>query len=281
VPGVLDSITCRAVLQEPRRGQPPLSTPAAVADALADVPRPVPAPMAASPPPSLNLRSEAPDSIDSSPSIPPIPLPPRPAPSGGTFSRALVIVVVVLIMAAVGLGAWTIGRSLGQPDTPQATSSRPPATAAPKAKAVKPANARGFDPSGDNQEHPDIAGAAIDGKPSSDWHTDSYNSAEFGNLKKGVGLLLDMGKPVQVSDVVVSLGDTKGASLQLKVGDSADLGALKTVADKSDATGSVTLTPGKAATGQYVLIWFTRLPTFEGKFRGTIYEVVVHSPGSA
>jgi hypothetical protein len=193
-----------------------------------------------------------------------------------------VIVVVVLIMAAVGLGAWTIGRSLGQPDVPQAKASQTTTTAAPKAaKAVKPVKAQGFDPSGDKQEHPDIASDAIDGKPSTDWHTDSYNSADFGNLKKGVGLLLDMGRPTQVSDVVVSLGNTKGASLELKVGDSPDLGALKTVANQSGASGSVTLTPGKTASGQYVLIWFTRLPSFEGTFRGTIYDVVVHSPGSA
>ncbi len=279
VSGLLDAITCRALFQEPRRGQPPLTSPAAVAEALADVPRPAPLPV---PPPALNgppgPPSEPLDAVGST--MPPYVYPPAaPRPVG----RLLVIGVIVIVMAAVGLGAWTIGRNLGGSDTlPQAQASvAPPTTAPSKLETVKPKKAKGFDPSGDGEEHQEIASHAIDGKPSSEWHTDSYNSAEFGNLKKGVGLLLDMGKKVQVADVVVSLRDTKGSSLELKVGDSAKLSSLKTVASKSGATGSVTLTPDKSPTGRYVLIWFTRLPTFEGQFRGTIYDVVVHSPGSA
>jgi hypothetical protein len=163
------------------------------------------------------------------------------------------------------------------PPSPTASQAAPTAG---EAKEVKPVKAQGFDPLGDRTEHPEIAADAIDGKDSTDWHTDSYNSADFGRLKKGVGLLLDMGKSIRVSDVVVALGG-KGSSVELKVGDSNDLDALKTVANQDNASGTVTLTPEKEATGRYVLIWFTRLPAFEGRFRGTIYDVVVHSPGSA
>jgi hypothetical protein len=46
-------------------------------------------------------------------------------------------------------------------------------------------------------------------------------------------------------------------------------------------SGTVTVKPEKRATGQFVLIWFTRLPHYEGGYRGTIYDVAVHSPGSA
>ncbi|MBO4269403.1 serine/threonine protein kinase, partial [Microbispora triticiradicis] len=83
------------------------------------------------------------------------------------------------------------------------------------------------------------------------------------------------------ADVTVSLGDAAGATVQLKVGDAADLGSLRTLAEAKGASGTVTLTPSKATTGQYVLIWFTRLPPYAGKYRGTIYEVTVHSPGPA
>ncbi len=282
VPGALDNITCRAVLQEPRRNQPPLASPAEVAEALADVPRPSPVPAPA--PPAIGLRSEAPSGLTmaGSPQLTMV----GPAPGGTPISRALVIAVVAIVMVAVGLGAWTIGRNLAQPggSSGQAAPSPTASGAVPtkgSVEAVKPAKAQGFDPLGDRTVHPEIAANAIDGKDSTEWHTDSYNSAEFGRLKKGVGLLLDMGKSVRVSDVVVSLGGTKGASLELKVGDSNDLDDLKTVADHDKASGTVTLTPDKEASGRYVLIWFTRLPAFEGRFRGTIYDVVVHSPGSA
>ncbi|RCG30096.1 serine/threonine protein kinase [Sphaerisporangium album] len=286
VPGFLDAITCRALLQEPRRGLPPLATPADVAEALAEVPRPAPVPVSAIPP-ALGFRSEAPDALDHT--MPPRqqesshpPVQPRPPRSGGVAGRVMVTVVVLLIIAAVGIGAWTLGQNLGKRDTaasPSASASKPPP---PKIVTVKPASATGFDPLGDDlAEHPETAHLAIDGKASTEWHTLSYQTADLGGLKEGVGLLLDMGKATAVSDVVVSLGDRPGATIQLKVGDSPDLKALKTAAKQENVSGTVTLTPAKATTGQYVLIWFTRLPAFDAKFRGTIYEVVVNSPGSA
>ncbi|MGI5162536.1 protein kinase family protein [Microbispora sp. CA-102843] len=290
VPGYLDAITCRALLQEPRRGLPPLATPADVAEALAEVPRPAPAPVTTAPP-ALNLHSEAPDRLGMSTMPPHMPShmahqmtmaggPPRP--QTGTASKILLAVIVLLVMAAVGVGAWTVGKNLG--NTPRVNQSDVSQSPSPSRKpvTVKPVSATGFDPLGsDRAEKPEIAPLAIDGKPSTEWHTDSYSSADLGRLKDGVGLILDMGKPVPIADVVVSLGNAGGATVQLKVGDAAELSSLKTVAEKKGASGSVTLTPEKAATGQYVLIWFTRLPPSGSQYRGTIYEVTVHSPGSA
>jgi hypothetical protein len=192
-------------------------------------------------------------------------------------------VVVLLVIAAVGVGAWTIGRSLGSPNTPQAENT-PTASATPPAavKVVKPKKASGFDPLGDPpEEKNEMAPLAIDGKPSTLWKTENYSSADLGNLKAGVGLLLDMGKSVPISDVAATLGSASGASVELKVGDAPQLDSLKTVAHEKNASGKITLKPAEATSGQYVLIWFTRLPADAGNFRGTIYEVVVHSPGSS
>jgi len=294
IPGWLDSLVIRAVLQEPYKGQPALTTPAEIAAALAHVPRPMPVPAAT--PPAVPLRAEPSDGIGATrvaamgmggagamPGPAPVTFPGQ-GPGGTSVSRALVIAVVAIVMVAVGLGAWTIGRNLAQPQTPQAQAPKPTASASAQPEdleAVKPAKARGFDPLGDRREHPEIAKDAIDGKDSTDWHTDSYNSADFGRLKKGVGLLLDMGKSIRVADVEASFGSARGASVEIRVGDSDKLDSLKVVAKKEGVSGKVTFTPEKEASGRYVLIWFTRLPPFEGGFRGTIYEVVVHSPGSA
>ena len=43
---------------------------------------------------------------------------------GGVLNRVLMTVVVLLVIAAVGVGAWTIGRSLGNPGTPRGASPR-------------------------------------------------------------------------------------------------------------------------------------------------------------
>ncbi|WP_084955368.1 protein kinase family protein [Thermoactinospora rubra] len=281
VPGYLDTITCRAALPESRRGQAALTSPAEVAEALSRVPRPMPIPSSYAEPPPAVSRSEG-LKEDTPVRLTP---PPAPRPRPSMASRALMTVVVLLVIAAVGFGAWTIGRSLGNPagssaqqPTPSESSARP----AQPAQVLKPVKADGFDPLGDDHsEHPEMAPLAIDGKPGTFWKTTYYNSAELGRLKEGVGLLLDMGKQVQVGQVSATLSDSPGSTVELKVGDSPDLKALKTVATGENVSGKVTLKPGEPASGQYVLIWFTRLPAEEGRFRGTIYDVVVHSPGTA
>ncbi|MEV0613440.1 protein kinase family protein [Nonomuraea sp. NPDC050404] len=290
VPGYLDTVTVRACLPESRRGQGALASPSQVAEALAEVARPMPIPISYPSTPAVASASHT-EGLELAhhrpkPAMPPLPPPPQPRrPQGGgsPVNRVLMTVVVLLVIAAVGVGAWTIGRSLGSPTDTPAASAAPssPASASAEAEAVKPEKAQGFDPLGDGDEKSSVAKLAIDGKPSTLWKTETYGSADLGRLKDGVGLLLDMGKSMQISDVVATLSDAPGASIELKVGDSAELDSLKTVATEKNAAGKTTLTPEKPATGRYVLIWFTRVPTDAGTFHGTIYEVVVHSPGSA
>ncbi|MEV4010912.1 protein kinase family protein [Nonomuraea angiospora] len=288
VPSYLDTVTVRACLPESRKGQGALASPSDMAEALSGVARPMPIPISYPSTPAVASASHT-EGLDlvhrqqlPVPQSPPPP-PRRPAGGGSTLNRVLMTLVVLLVIAAVGVGAWTIGRSLGSPTKPEASGSSPStsASASAEAQAVKPKKAQGFDPLGDNNEKPDLADLAIDGKPSTLWKTERYTSADLGNLKKGVGLLLDMGKSMQISDVVATLSDASGSTVELKVGDSPDLSALKTVATEKNAAGKTTLTPDQPATGQYVLIWFTRVPMDGGEFHGTIYEVVVHSPGSA
>ncbi|MGN9837443.1 protein kinase family protein [Nonomuraea sp. H19] len=288
VPGYLDAVTVRACLPESRRGHGALSSPSEVAAALADVARPMPIPISYPSTPAVASASHT-EGLDIAHrqklTVPPPPPPVqrRPPSNGSTLNRVLMTLVVLLVIAAVGVGAWTIGRSLGSPTTPEAKTASPSASTSTSApvQVIKPQRAQDFDPLGDKKEKPEKAALAIDGKPSTFWETEGYTSAELGNMKKGVGLLLDMGKSVQISDVVATLSNAGAATVELKVGDSPDLDALKTVATDKDAAGKTTLKPDQAATGRYVLIWFTRLPAEAGEFHGTIYEVVVHSPGSA
>ncbi|GAA4521534.1 MULTISPECIES: protein kinase family protein [Nonomuraea] len=289
VPGYLDTVTIRACLPESRRGQGALSSPAEIAEALADVARPMPISIPYGSAPSVTTSASPSEGLDTDRRRPTAPQHLQPAvqtgPQGGgnVLNRALMTAVVLLVIVAVGVGAWTIGRSLGSPDGQEAQPTPTTATTSPpaQAQAVKAEKATGFDPLGDQEEKAELAALTIDGKPSTFWKTDNYNSAALGNLKDGVGLLLDMGKSMQISDVVATLGEAPGATVELKVGDQADLSSLKTVARVKGASGKTTFKPEQTASGQYVLIWFTRLPADAGKFHGTIYEVVVHSPGSA
>ncbi|WP_345155077.1 hypothetical protein [Nonomuraea rubra] len=94
----------------------------------------------------------------------------------------LMTLVVLLVIAAVGVGAWTIGRSLGSPTTSQTASAAPTSTqsATVNAQVVKPKNAKGFDPLGDGDEKErHRAKLAIDGKPGTLWKTETYTSADL------------------------------------------------------------------------------------------------------
>ena len=128
-----------------------------------------------------------------------------------------------------------------------------------------------------------IAGAAAAaGAPAADdsgaaWYTSWYASPEFGNLKGGTGLLLDMGRVVTVSSVQLVLGPQPGADAQLRVGDSPSPAGLTEAAAVSGAGGSVRLTAPHPAKGRYVLIWFTRLPPISpGKFQVYVYGLTVN-----
>ncbi|SDH73019.1 Serine/threonine protein kinase [Sinosporangium album] len=284
VPGYLDTITCRIVLPELRKTQSPLTTPAEVAEALSAVPRPAPVPVSAIPP-SVSIQTGP---MDMPPPRRPYPqtthvptmVPTSPPASGGVVNRILLGIVVVLVIAAVGFGAWTLGRNLSQPPPPEAKSTPSPTKTA-KPEPIKPARADEFDPLAGDGENGRLAHFAIDGKPSTEWHTSWYSTPELGNLKEGVGLILDMGKSVPVAEVDVTLSKDPGATLELKVGDSTDLKSLKTVARQKDTSGKIKLKPDKTAHGRYVLLWFTKVPADQGQFRGTIYEVEVKSPGPA
>lgn len=62
----------------------------------------------------------------------------------------------------------------------------------------------GFDPLGDNDEHNEAALRAIDGDPTSFWYTQSYTTRSFGEIKDGVGLILEFEEPQPVDRVMVS-----------------------------------------------------------------------------
>jgi O-antigen/teichoic acid export membrane protein len=154
------------------------------------------------------------------------------------------------------------------------TSQAAPVTIQP----LKPASAVPFDPYGDGQpENSQLASFAIDASSATAWHTNWYASARFGNLKPGTGLLLDMGREVSIYDVLLTLGHTPGADLEVRIGDADhSLQDLRPVARAIDAGGQVQARLAAPAHGRYVLFWFTKLPPdASGTFQADVYNVAL------
>src|SRR5262249_23695802 len=61
--------------------------------------------------------------------------------------------------------------------------------------------ASAYDPEGD---HHDDNRSATDGNPEPYWSTEVYRSQSFGNLKSGVGLILDAGAPVKLRSLTIT-----------------------------------------------------------------------------
>jgi cytoskeletal protein RodZ len=140
---------------------------------------------------------------------------------------------------------------------------------------MAPASAAALGPNGTGDD-PQNAHLAIDGLRGTAWRTDWYTTAQFGNLYSGTGLLVDMGRPVTVTGIRVTLGAAAGAHFQIRVGDQPNLGALPPVAHSAGPGGIVRLGLSRPARGRYVLVWFTKLPQDPaGTYQAAIYGIGV------
>jgi hypothetical protein len=220
--------------------------------------------------------------------------PGRPGRRGGRWMLILAVLVVGYLALGgydlfsgslsgqSGAGGTTAAQRATTPPGAQPTAAASPAPVdasipAPHLLAVASVTAFGPDGTadGDHQNIVNLINAG--GQP---WYSAWYATPEFGNLQSGTGLLLDMGQPVTVANVRLVLGSAPGADVQVRVGNSATLAGLGTVASAADVGGIVQLTAASPSAGRYVLVWFTRLPPdSNGQYRVDVYDVTVAGSG--
>ncbi len=230
---------------------------------------------------------------------PPPPVATRPtpvkAPAEHRPRRWIAIVALMgLLLIATGIVSAVALRQRSTSAAPPgaSTASSPPTSSsaspvAPPAPPDRIASAREFDPQGDppNEENTDEVRYAIDGKSQTRWRTVRYNNdPDLGGIKRGVGLVLDLGSPRLVNTVQVRLsGD--GTDLQARIPKTDPAGTAKppmstdarwrTVSKRSRAGSTATLQLEEPATTRFVLVYLTSLPREGGGYRGGIYEVEV------
>ena len=157
------------------------------------------------------------------------------------------------------------------PGVTQAHAQAPPHSMAAVSAAAF--SARGGLGQGDD---PQDAHLAIDGLRGTAWHTDWYTTSRFGNLYAGTGLIVDMGHPVTITGVRLTLGLAAGADVAIRVGDRPVLADMPPVARSAGHGGVIRLTLARPATGRYLLVWFTRLPPDPaGTYKAEIFGVSV------
>jgi hypothetical protein len=306
VSAALDSVVIRALLQRPTRQGQPIQSPAEFADALAAVAPPAPLPEPAPPasygygggygPDRNNPDTWAVDGRGPSgtaPYQPPSTAFPAagyggaqyaatgyqgaagvPGKQRGGTSRSLVAIVVVVLLVVAGVLVWALGFSKsGPPAAATGTQTSTSGSAPPAAGTVlAPANVQTFNPygkptPGNNENTASLKFTAGTDSPIS-WSTSYYfNRPNFGGLKPGTGLLIDMGKQVKLSQVEVAFSSNGGpttAAIYLgnDITDNAATGLsnFKLVSPLATVTGDHKFPGSGSVTGRYVLIWITNLP---------------------
>jgi hypothetical protein len=283
VPAAIDAVACEALFQRPRRDRPPLTTPALLAQALAEVaPTAVPAGVPAVDPFAVNQPLPGADRESGFSSWATANQARRPAgrnqPAPGqraVTTSAVIGIVIVILLAAIGVGGWMLSHHHTGAGSHKRTSARPPVAAT---TVLTPVGATAHD-------NGPKAPLAIDSNTATDWYTDYYiGNPVFGGLYTGTGLVLDMGKQVNISQVQVLLGPNMGANIQIKVTNSVTApsplagGPLPTVAQATNAGNLQTFSLKHSVTGRYVVIWITKLPPRIGnanQYQAEIYNVVV------
>jgi eukaryotic-like serine/threonine-protein kinase len=109
---------------------------------------------------------------------------------------------------------------------------------------------------GDGTEHDDEASLATDGNAATFWRTDRYANTSFGNLKTGVGLVLQKSGDKKVKTLTVTT-DTPGFTAVVKAGPSPS--GARTVSD-SEVVGGKTTFGLQDAAGPVFVLWITGLP---------------------
>jgi hypothetical protein len=168
----------------------------------------------------------------------------------------------------------------GSTPAPSAGSSTGGSSATPAPAAGSPATITAadlFDPFGDGEpENDDEVPQTYDGDPETTWSTLVYRgSADFGNLKPGVGVVYDLGSEQSLAGVTITTTQP-GATVEVRTGGTPDddLDAF-TVAASGELTGTDDLTFSSPVSSRYVLVWVTGLASTDDGFSADLAEVSV------
>jgi hypothetical protein len=188
-----------------------------------------------------------------------------------TMRRRLFPIVLLVVLA---VAAWLIGVAVDR--IPHRSGTGATGNGQPSASATGSQlnlhSVTDFDPLGDGAENPSQVPLAYDGDLRTAWSTEQYYGSEWaGKLTKtGVGLAVDLGKPVDVTQVKLTF-DEAGVVTELRWADSysADPAAWTVAATSAtDPAPEQTLRP-KPGAHQYWLVWLTSLPRVSSDHGGT------------
>jgi serine/threonine-protein kinase len=173
----------------------------------------------------------------------------RRRPPRFTPGPALLSLLALAALAVIVVSAIYVQRHTSVFPGIAAKSDNKPSTSSP----IHVTASSAYDPRGGGGEHDSEVPNATDGQQSTYWTTEHYGNADFGSLKDGVGLALNVSGAPKTLTVTT---DTPGFTAVVKSGSSPE--SAKPVSD-SETVGGRTTFDLHDASGPVLVLWITRL----------------------
>lgn len=184
---------------------------------------------------------------------------------------AVAIGLLIAVITAVSVLANAL-LTTGPSTRREAASATPGVSSPPASSTGKPIRLNGATLVG-GSDHPEELHNVTDASPTSAWYTEHYATADFGGLKSGVGLRLQVSSAAAVKSVVIRFADA-GIAAKLFAGSSlSSLNGSKPLAVTSSAPAQWRVTLPKPVKAQTWLIWITRLVPDSGGYRAGVGDV--------
>lgn len=224
-----------------------------------------------------------------------------PAPQRSAGRKLAIGVVGLLVLALIGtlLAARVLGGSStdstsasttpGAPNNTHKGGGAPPSQASndkPHALGLTASQLRIVAPKGDRDSELQGVGDMVDHNGSTTWDTQGYKGRpDFGGLKPGLGVLIDLKSAQNVVSVQVDF-NAAGATAELRsgssdpgntsAGDQQIVAGYQVVGDPKSDLGPRVVFPGPQQPARYLLVWITRLPRADdGRYRIGVAEITV------
>lgn len=208
-----------------------------------------------------------------------------PRPTGRKIAVGVTALALVAIAGLLVSAKFLSPAGARDPDGGGVVTAPPsvaPTVGEPEPIKLTADQLRVIDPPGGDRTELGGVEKVIDGDVDTGWTTDTYTYPEFGRLKDGMGILIDLGEPRRVQ-VKVVLSAT-GASVQLRTGtsdfpptsdgDKQLYESYRVEQEHLNYNGTtMVFNPPKEPT-RYLLVWITSLPQVgEGRYKLGVQEI--------
>ncbi|HEX5535190.1 MAG TPA: hypothetical protein VFX33_15730 [Actinomycetales bacterium] len=202
----------------------------------------------------------------------------------GAVALLVIVGLVLAVNSLAGIGKRGDAETASAPSstasaqapTTEPQPSTPSQSPTTEAAGPKPeiAGISTLDPQGDDGENDSDVPDAIDGDAGTWWPSSTYKTQDFGGLKDGVGVVVELAEKSTVNSVTLGFHGSGGA-FELRSAPDVGLGGSTVIGSGSVTGESVEVKLAKPAETKYVVIWFTKLPEVGGEWRIELTEVSV------